>query len=87
MTRRKFITAGALALAAITTMKKKARTEGVAQVEMTVTVQYSGDELNPSQAQQVADAAADAASAKVSDLGGEVLSSGGVIIHGDSSPD
>lgn len=82
MTRRNFL-AGALALAVLTIMTKKARTEGVAQVEMTVTVQYSGDELNPSQEQQVADAAADAASAKVSDLGGEVLSSAGVIIHGE----
>ena len=65
-------------------MNRKARLEGVNTITIEVTVQYSGDELNTGQANQVADAAKTAAAAKVSELGGEVLSSNGVIIHGDN---
>jgi hypothetical protein len=61
---------------------KKARAEVVAEIRVEVTVQYSGDELSAGQESQVASAAAQAAAAKVSELGGEVLSSDGVIIHG-----
>lgn len=51
----------------------------MAEIKVEVTVQYSGDELNPSQENQVLSAAVQATAAKVSELGGEVLNSGGVI--------
>ena len=72
-----------MALAVTNTMgAKKERLTGVNEIQVLVTVQYSGDELNTGQQNQVAAAAAQAASAKVSELGGEVLSTDGVIREG-----
>lgn len=45
-------------------------------------VNYSGDELSPSEEQEVADAAANGAAAKVQQLGREVLGQGGVLEGG-----
>ena len=80
--RRKLL-AGALAVLALNAMPKKASSQQMPHtITVEVTIQHTGDELSPPQAEEVAAEAAQAAANKVSALGGEVITSDGVIIHG-----